>query len=47
MQHINPLIYLLDQQLTYEDAKMVAAKVASKAYEKASQLKHAGIDFFA
>jgi len=35
------------QSITYEDARMVAAKVASKAVEKASALKSASFDFFA
>jgi hypothetical protein len=33
--------------ITYEDARMVASKVANKAYDKASQLKTASFDFFA
>lgn len=35
------------QSISYEDARMVAAKVASKAVEKASALKSASFDFFA
>jgi hypothetical protein len=33
--------------LSYEDARVVAGKVAMKAAEKASALKAAGVDFFA